>query len=141
MTNQWHNDVVIKESAEYKKETNTQKSINENAQILLQIVNEHYLLRKSINKDAKHYMLNDNELESIILMDDRFKERFTIKADSYRSVIVCLKYDVEYRYSLLHKATEELFTTQENLRHNIKAIIMIILVVLIVSFTCIKLFH
>jgi hypothetical protein len=74
--NNWQEDLLKNEKAEFDKNQANKRSIELHTKFLLQLSKEHYLIRKSINSTAKPKLISRTELLEILLADERTKSLF-----------------------------------------------------------------
>lgn len=133
MKSQWHNELVEELKRNKTKSEMTQKSLLEISSIILQIVEEHYLIRKSIDRHEKRYMISQDDLVNIISTDDRFKNLVSLKS---QYTVKCLKYDIEHSVYKLYNYTEERYNKKSD-----NSIVITVIAVLLILLFVILLFH
>ena len=107
--NNWHEDLLKNEKAEFDKNQANKRSIELHTKFLLQLSKEHYLIRKSINSTAKPKLISRTELLEILLADERTKSLFKIiphtNERQWRSNIIICKQIIgaEYLYEQLYE--------------------------------------
>ena len=106
--NNWQEDLLKNEKAEFDKNQANKRSIELHTKFLLQLSKEHYLIRKSINSTAKPKLISRTELLEILLADERTKSLFKIipptRESQWRSNITCKQIiGAEYLYEPLYE--------------------------------------
>ena len=106
--NNWHEDLLKNEKAEFDKNQANKRSIELHTKFLLQLSKEHYLIRKSINSTAKPKLISRTELLEILLADERTKSLFKIiphtNERQWKSNIICKQIiGAEYLYEQLYE--------------------------------------
>ena len=106
--NNWQEDLLKNEKAEFDKNQANKRSIELHTKFLLQLSEEHYLIRKSINSTAKPKLISRTELLEILLADERTKSLFKIipptRESLWRSNIICKQIiGAEYSYESLYE--------------------------------------
>ena len=123
--NNWHEDLLKNEKAEFDKNQANKRSIELHTKFLLQLSKEHHLIRKSINSTTKPKLISRIELLEILLADERTKSLFKIIPNTYerkwRSNIICCKQIIGAEY--LYESLYENFKTEFNKRRQIRKFI------------------
>jgi hypothetical protein len=106
--NNWQEDLLKNEKAEFDKNQANKRSIELHTKFLLQLSKEHYLIRKSINSTAKPKLISRTELLEILLADERTKSLFKIIPPTHerqwKSNIICKQIiGAEYLYEPLYE--------------------------------------
>ena len=110
--NSWHNDLLVVEKNNVDTRLAIEKSLEMHSKFLIQIYHEHYLLRKSINKNAKFSIISKSDLKNILISDSRVKDLFALELDKqmYDTYIVCKKFNVTYSFNKLYGFTTDRIT-------------------------------
>ena len=106
--NNWQEDLLKNEKAEFDKNQANKRSIELHTKFLLQLSKEHYLIRKSINSTTKPKLISKTELLEILLADERTKSLFKIIPPTHerqwKSNIICKQIiGAEYLYEPLYE--------------------------------------
>ena len=110
--NSWHSDLLKKEKDKIDLDLAYKKSLKMHSKFLIQIYHEHYLLRKSINKNAKFSIISKSDLKNILISDSRVKDLFALALDKqmYDTYIECKKFNVTYSFDKLYGFTTDRIT-------------------------------
>jgi len=108
--NSWQNDLLVVEKNNIDTRLAIEKSLEMHSKFLIQIYHEHYLLRKSINKNATFSIINSSDLKNILRSDPRVKDLFSLSSHPYDTYIECKKFNVTYSFDRLYYFTTNSIT-------------------------------
>jgi hypothetical protein len=108
--NSWQNDLLVVEKNNIDTRLAIEKSLEMHSKFLIQIYHEHYLLRKSINKNATFSIINSSDLKNILRSDPRVKDLFSLSSHAYDTYIECKKFNVTYSFDKLYGFTTDRIT-------------------------------